>query len=44
MRNLESLLENDGKTKLIITEGRSTQDFEVYESKYKQDGILFFSF
>ncbi|CAG9863225.1 unnamed protein product [Phyllotreta striolata] len=38
VRNLESLLAKDQKVKLIITEGKHTQDFEIYEKwleKYK---------
>uniref|UniRef100_A0A6P7F707 Breast cancer type 1 susceptibility protein homolog n=1 Tax=Diabrotica virgifera virgifera TaxID=50390 RepID=A0A6P7F707_DIAVI len=38
VKNLENLKENDGRIGLIITEGRSTQDFEIYErwlEKYK---------
>ncbi|CAG9837328.1 unnamed protein product [Diabrotica balteata] len=38
VKNLENLQENDGRIGLIITEGRSTQDFEIYErwlEKYK---------
>ncbi|XP_072390412.1 uncharacterized protein [Diabrotica undecimpunctata] len=38
VKNLENLKENDERIGLIITEGRSTQDFEIYErwlEKYK---------
>lgn len=32
----EYLSESDGRINLIVTEGRATQDFDIYESKEKK--------